>query len=56
MVRSPKGVENMQNFLNANAQVRILEQEVLAIQQEIQRRQDEEDALHQRLEQREWLK
>ena len=50
-VRSPKGVENMQNFLNADAQVRILEQEVLEIQQEIQRQRDEEDALHQRLEQ-----
>lgn len=49
-VRSPKGVENMQNFLNADAQIRALQQEVLVIQQELQRRRDEEDALHQRLE------
>ena len=49
-LRSPTGVENMQNFLDADAQARVLEQEILVIQQEIQRRLDEEDAIRQRLE------
>lgn len=49
-IGSPTGVENMQNFLDADSQIRVLEQEVLLIQQEIQRRLDEEDAIRQRLE------